>query len=56
MVTFGANLKFNNISDAVDEAIAIMNAFPGGKAGSVILERLEIGNEPNDYGYFERFN
>ncbi|KAJ2962296.1 hypothetical protein NQZ79_g2524 [Umbelopsis isabellina] len=41
MVTFGANLKFNNISDAVDEAIAIMNAFPGGKAGSVILERLE---------------
>lgn len=49
LVTFGVNLKFNNLTDAVDEAKAIFSAFPKGKAGKVVLERIEIGNEPDFY-------
>jgi hypothetical protein len=49
LVTYGVNLKFNNLTDAVDEAKALFNAFPHGKQGSVQLELLEIGNEPDFY-------
>ncbi|KAJ2955044.1 hypothetical protein NQZ79_g8886 [Umbelopsis isabellina] len=49
LVTFGVNLKFNNLTDAIDETKAIFAAFPGGKAGKVVLERIEIGNEPDFY-------
>jgi hypothetical protein len=49
LVTFGVNLKFDNLTDAVDEAKAIFAAFPGGRAGNVILERVEIGNEADFY-------
>ncbi|CAO3659552.1 unnamed protein product [Umbelopsis vinacea] len=49
LVTYGVNLKFNNLTDAVDEAKALFNAFPHGKQGSVKLELLEIGNEPDFY-------
>ncbi|CAO3674026.1 unnamed protein product [Umbelopsis ramanniana] len=49
VVTYGVNLKFNNLTDAVDEATALFNAFPHGNQGSVKLELLEIGNEPDFY-------
>jgi hypothetical protein len=49
VVTYGVNLKFDNLTDAVDEATALFNAFPHGNQGSVKLELLEIGNEPDFY-------
>lgn len=49
LVSYGVNLKFNNLTDAVDEAKALFTAFHNGRQGSVQLEMLEIGNEPDFY-------
>jgi hypothetical protein len=49
VVTYGVNLKFNNLTDALGEATALFNAFPHGNQRSVKLELLEIGNEPDFY-------
>ncbi|CCM03869.1 uncharacterized protein FIBRA_06020 [Fibroporia radiculosa] len=49
---WGINLGYNNITNAVNMAKAIFNAFslPSVTSSGVILERIEVGNEPDLYG------
>lgn len=50
-VTWGVNLKQDNLSAAVLEATAIVNTFssPSIKNAGIALEAVEIGNEPDYY-------
>lgn len=49
MVTYSVNLKHDSLTNTMAETTALFNAFPRGKQGSVKLELLEIGNEPDFY-------
>ncbi|KAF9812100.1 hypothetical protein IEO21_06383 [Rhodonia placenta] len=50
-MVWGVNLGYNNITNAVNMAKAIMRAFslPSVQSSGVILERIEVGNEADLY-------
>ncbi|GBE78909.1 predicted protein [Sparassis crispa] len=51
-MVWGVNLGFNNITNAVNMARAIVSAFrlPSVISSGVVLERIEVGNEADLYG------
>ncbi|KAI0915487.1 hypothetical protein AcV5_003693 [Taiwanofungus camphoratus] len=51
-MVWGVNLGFNNVTNAVNMAKAIVRAFslPSVKNSGVVLERIEVGNEADLYG------
>ncbi|TBU48752.1 hypothetical protein BD309DRAFT_948782 [Dichomitus squalens] len=52
-ITWGVNLAANNVTNAVNMARAITGSFsdPAVIASDIILDRIEIGNEPDLYAH-----